>query len=67
MGAMDFWSNMRKNRMNCSAGDVVDPSLVETAKRLELKPRIAVELVVVLLVRCWGVGSLGRELPLRLS
>jgi hypothetical protein len=35
MGAMDFWPHMCKNRMNCPAGDVVTPSLVEVAKWLE--------------------------------
>jgi hypothetical protein len=50
MRAMDFWSNMCKNRMNRSAGDAVAPSLVETAKRLELKPRNTIEFVVILLV-----------------
>jgi hypothetical protein len=50
MGPMDFWSDMCKNRMNCPASDVVTPSLVEAAKRLELKTRNAIELIVVLLV-----------------
>ena len=50
MGAMNFWPNMCKNRMNCSAGNIVAPSLVEATERLELEPRNAVELVVVLLV-----------------
>jgi hypothetical protein len=50
MGAMDSWSNMCRNRVNRSAGDVVAPSLVEAAKRLELKSRNAVEFVLVLLI-----------------
>lgn len=50
MRAMHFRPNLRKDQMNCSASDIITPSLVETAERLHLQSRDAIELVVVLLV-----------------
>jgi hypothetical protein len=47
---MYFRPNTREDQMNCSAGDIIAPSLVKTAERLELKPRNTIELVGVLLV-----------------
>jgi hypothetical protein len=50
MRAVHFRPNTREDQMNRSADDVIAPSLVETAERLELKPPNTVELVGVLLV-----------------
>lgn len=50
VGAMHIWPHARKDQMNDSTGDIITPRLVETAKWLEQKLRLAIELVIVLLV-----------------
>lgn len=47
---MHIRSNSRKDQMNRAADEIITPSLVEIAKRLELQIRIARKRAGVLLV-----------------